>query len=121
MVKDMFGYARPPSTCCGAAIVRASLGNESWSVCSKCNQRVGTHFGNPLSTSATRGDSGNSVADSGNKKVQHRGSVKTLALSEHGDAAIIAQIQELLHTYEHKQPYEHNVLLRIKSLLWNVI
>lgn len=54
------------------------------------------------------------------QKDQHQRSVKTLGLSGHGDRQTIAQIKRLLNHYELGQPYEHNLLVRIKWLTEDV-
>lgn len=54
----------------------------------------------------------------GKKNIQHQRPVKTLDLSGNGDKATIAEIKHLLEIYQHEQPYEHNVLMRIKALFY---
>lgn len=55
------------------------------------------------------------------KKEQHQRSVETLDLSVHGDALIIAEIQQLLATYQQQEIYMRNVLLRIQDLVNNYL
>ena len=40
MVKDAFGFEKPPSQCCGAAIITSSIGDRSWPVCSNCGLAI---------------------------------------------------------------------------------
>lgn len=40
MVKDMFGYEHPPSSCCGAAIISSMFMNISIPVCDNCGEPV---------------------------------------------------------------------------------
>ena len=40
MVKDMFGYEHPPSSCHGAAIISSSGPGYDYQVCSECGEPV---------------------------------------------------------------------------------
>ena len=51
------------------------------------------------------------------KKAQHRRSVETLVLSEHGDEWTLTQIQMLINAHQHTQPYSRNCLLRIQAII----
>lgn len=92
------GYTRPPG-------MRKSKGDDEMSEIEVCINQLQNKGGSKMS----------------NKKDLHRRSVETLGLSSHGDKATIAQIADLIHKHQEEQPYEHNVLLRIKDLVKDIV